>query len=237
MDANHSCLSAPCCETKTIESALSTQQYVVLSRTNELAIVEIDDGRITSYSRVRRTDLGWRAGAGPDDEGRLPRRRPRDGRLHGAAQQLPAGEESLGRHRSGTGASSNLSFRQRAYVRALAIVSLPLLLYPQFGRRGAQKKRRGKYVTVPREGCGAQGNLNRAGEMRPHPRGHWRRAMWRVRWDKGRHSPRHVARRPGQQLAAGMHARLDAKACGQDFSSQGTPRPRVSYGRLVMDVG
>lgn len=168
------------------------------------------DGSELLASRVRRTDLGWRAGAGPDDEGRLPRRRPRDGRLHGAAQQLPAGEESLGRHRSGTGASSNLSFRQRAYVRALAIVSLPLLLYPQFGRRGAQKKRRGKYVTVPREGCGAQGNLNRAGEMRPHPRGHWRRAIWRVRWDKGRHSPRHVARRPWQQLAAGMHARLDA---------------------------
>nr|CAB3470839.1 unnamed protein product [Digitaria exilis] len=42
------------------------------------------------------------------------------------------------------------------------------------------------------DGCrevGARGNLKpravAAGEMRPHPLGHWRRAVWRERWDKG----------------------------------------------------
>jgi hypothetical protein len=54
--------------------------------------------------------------------------------------------------------------------------------------RGAQKKRRGKICDGAARG-GPQGNLNRARwrprEMRPHPRGHWRRAVWRVRWDKG----------------------------------------------------
>jgi len=68
--------------------------------------------------------------------------------------------------------------------------------------------------------------------MRPHPRGHWRRAVWRVRWDKG------GARACGSQAlpAAGRwHART-AQHLAKIFPPN-CPGAHLAYDTLVMDVG
>nr|CAB3468381.1 unnamed protein product [Digitaria exilis] len=83
------------------------------------------------------------------------------------------------------------------------------------------------------DGCrevGARGNLKpravAAGEMRPHPLGHWRRAVWRERWDKG--SERTCMWPQGGHSLPG--AREDGKGAG-DSASTGV----TALGRLTAD--